>query len=149
MTSTLLERARRMEPDLVALRRDLHRHPELGFRETRTAGVVAERLEALGLHVRRAVGVTGVVADLENGAGPRVALRADMDALPIQEEGDHPYRSTAPGVMHACGHDAHTSGLVGAATLLVEASCRPGRCASSSSRRRRPRTRRAGAAPCA
>ena len=121
MAPTLLEHARGLERDLVALRRDLHRHPELGFRETRTSRVVAERLEGLGLAVRRDVAVTGVVAELDNGKGPTVALRADMDALPIQEEGEHDYRSRVPGVMHACGHDAHTSTLVGTATLLMAA----------------------------
>ena len=93
--------------------------------------MVAERLQALGLETRAGVALTGVVTDLDNGPGPSVALRADMDALPIQEEGEHDYRSTVPGVMHACGHDAHTSSLVGAATLLVAARQRgelpPGR----------------------
>lgn len=116
---TLLERARSLAPELVALRRDLHRHPELSFLEHRTSGVVAERLEALGLEVRRSVGKTGVLADIGSGRGPIVALRADMDALPIREEFEHDYGSTVPGVMHACGHDAHTAGLVGAARLLV------------------------------
>ncbi len=122
MTPTdLLQRARALAPALVALRRDLHRHPELGFQETRTAGVVAERLRALGLEPRTGVGRTGVVADIVGGPGPVVAVRADMDALPIQEspDTDEAYRSTVPGVMHACGHDAHTSGLVGAAELFV------------------------------
>ncbi len=117
---TLLERARSLAPDLVKLRRDLHRHPELSFREHRTAGVVADRLEAMGLQVQRNVGRTGVVAEITNGEGRIVALRADMDALPIQEEFEHDYGSTVPGVMHACGHDAHTAGLVGAARLLVD-----------------------------
>jgi amidohydrolase len=121
MTGTLLEESRRLEAELVRLRRDLHRNPELGFQETRTASLVAERLEALGLNVRRGVGVTGVVTDIDNGPGRRVALRADMDALPIQEEGEHDYRSSVPGVMHACGHDFHTASLLGAARLLVSA----------------------------
>lgn len=116
---TLLERARSLAPELVTLRRDLHRHPELSFLEHRTSGVVAERLEAMGLEVRRGVGKTGVVADVGSGEDPIVALRADMDALPIAEESEHDYASTVPGVMHACGHDAHTAGLVGAAHLLV------------------------------
>ena len=105
---------------MVALRRDLHRHPELSFQEHRTAELVAERLGSLGLVVLTGVGRTGVVGDLENGVGPTVALRADMDALPIQEAADHDYGSTVAGVMHACGHDAHTAGLLGAATLLSE-----------------------------
>ncbi|RMH18064.1 MAG: amidohydrolase [Gemmatimonadetes bacterium] len=120
MTQTLIDRATALGPDLVRLRRDLHRHPELGFREERTAALLADTVEALGYRVRRGVGRTGVVADLESGDGPTVALRADMDALPIQEVGEHEYRSQAPGVMHACGHDAHCAGLVGAARLLAE-----------------------------
>jgi amidohydrolase len=118
---TLLAEAHALAPDLVATRRELHRHPELGFEESKTSALVAARLAALGLPVKRGVGRTGVVAELSNGPGRRVALRADMDALPIQEEGEHDYRSTVPGVMHACGHDAHTSALLGAAKLLVEA----------------------------
>lgn len=118
--TALLSRARSFEDELVQLRRDLHQHPELAFNEHRTADVAAERAEALGLEVRRGVGITGVVAELRNGDGPTVALRADMDALPIHETNDVPYRSTVDGVMHACGHDAHVSMLVGAARLLVE-----------------------------
>jgi amidohydrolase len=118
---THLAEAHTLAGELVSTRRDLHRHPELGFNESRTSSLVAARLEALGLEVRRNVGITGVVAQLDNGPGLRVALRADMDALPIQEEGDHDYLSTVPGVMHACGHDAHMSSLLGAAKLLVHA----------------------------
>lgn len=117
----LLAAARALEPELVAIRRDLHRHPELAFQEHRTAAIGAERLAALGLEVRAGVGRTGVVADLRNGAGPVVALRADMDALPIQEAAAHDYASTVPGVMHACGHDGHVAGLLGAAELLARA----------------------------
>jgi IAA-amino acid hydrolase len=119
MTS-LLQHATAFREDLVAMRRDLHAHPELAFQEHRTADAAARAVEALGFRVRRAVGRTGVVAELGTG-GPIVALRADMDALPIQQAGDVPYRSTVPGVMHACGHDAHVSMLVGAARLLAEA----------------------------
>ena len=116
---TLMDRARSLAAELVELRRDLHRHPELSFQEHRTAAVVADRLTALGLTPRRGVGRTGVTADIENGKGPIVALRADMDALPIQEQPDHDYGSTVPNVMHACGHDFHTAGLIGAARLLI------------------------------
>lgn len=116
-----LSQAEEMAPELVEFRRDLHRHPELGFQEHRTSSRVAEALEGLGLPVRRGVGITGVVADIVNGEGPVIALRADMDALPIQEDADHEYASTVSGVMHACGHDGHTAGLVGAARLLLEA----------------------------
>ncbi len=118
--STILERASALAPELVALRRDLHRHPELSFQERRTAATAAARLEELGFQLRRGVGITGVVAELPGGPGATVALRTDLDALPIQEENDVDYRSTVPGVMHACGHDAHVSMLVGAATVLTE-----------------------------
>ena len=94
---------------LVETRRDLHRHPELAFQETRTARVVAERLEAAGLSPRRGVGGTGVAADPRGPAGGRILLRADMDALPLTEESDAPYASATPGVMHACGHDGHVA----------------------------------------
>jgi amidohydrolase len=103
----------------VSIRRDVHRHPELGFQEQRTAQLVAERLAALGITVRTGIGKTGVVGDLGAG-GPRIALRADMDALPIQEENEVPYASEVPGVMHACGHDTHVACLLGAAQLLAE-----------------------------
>jgi len=115
-----IERAKRLAPDLSALRRDFHRHPELAFREIRSGKVVAEKLKELGYEVRTGVGITGVVGELRNGPGPVVALRADMDALPIQEDAEHDYKSTVPGVMHACGHDAHMAGLLGAARLLAE-----------------------------
>lgn len=120
----LLEHARSLRDRMVDVRRDLHRHPELSFRERRTAGVVASALDALGLEVRTGVGRTGVVADLVVGDGPAVALRADMDALPIQEDADHDYGSTVPGVMHACGHDVHTAALLGTAEVLADAARR-------------------------
>ncbi|MEM7117688.1 MAG: amidohydrolase [Chloroflexota bacterium] len=96
--------------EMVEMRRDFHQHPELGFQETRTSGIVAERLSELGLEVQRGVAQTGVVGLLEGAKpGPTVLMRFDMDALPIQEENDVPYKSKNPGVMHACGHDAHTT----------------------------------------
>jgi amidohydrolase len=112
--------AEAMVPRLVETRRDLHRHPELSNREERTGKLVAERLRALGLdEVRYPVARTGVVGVLKGGLpGPAVALRADMDALPISEKPDTPYKSENAGVMHACGHDAHTSMLLGAAEVL-------------------------------
>ena len=116
-----LHHARSFHADLVRLRRDLHRHPELSFHEERTAATVAERLEALGFKPRRGVGGHGVVAEIGTEDGPVVALRADMDALPISETNDVEYRSTVEGVMHACGHDAHTTMLIGAARLLAAA----------------------------
>lgn len=119
--ATLIERARSFQEDLVTLRRDLHRHPELSFAEERTARRAADEARALGFAVREGVGRTGVVAELRNGPGPTVALRADMDALPIQEENEAEYRSMVPNVMHACGHDAHVAMVVGAARLLAEA----------------------------
>ena len=96
---------------LIQTRRDLHRHPELGFQEHRTAGIVAERLRAAGYEVRTGVAETGVVGTLHGGAGdgPTLLLRADMDALPIVEECSHDFTSTHAGVMHACGHDAHVA----------------------------------------
>jgi len=119
--TTLLRRAIAFEQELIALRRDLHRHPELAFCENRTAGIVADRTGGLGFRVRTGVGRTGVVAELGQG-GPVVALRADMDALPITESNDFEWRSATPGVMHACGHDAHVAMLVGAARLLADAA---------------------------
>ncbi|HUE76434.1 MAG TPA: amidohydrolase [Longimicrobiales bacterium] len=117
-----LRHARSIQADLVRLRRDIHRHPELSFREERTARMAADAAEAAGFAVRRGIGGTGVVAEIRNGDGPVVALRADMDALPIHETADVAYRSTVDGVMHACGHDAHTTMLIGAARLLSEAA---------------------------
>jgi amidohydrolase len=110
-----------LKDDLITLRRDLHAHPELGFEEYRTAEVVERHLRSLGLEPRRMAG-TGVVADLVGGAaeaGPVLLLRADIDALPLQEANDVPYRSENDGVMHACGHDAHTAMLLTAARVLV------------------------------
>jgi IAA-amino acid hydrolase len=118
---TLLQRATAFEPELVELRRHFHRYPELSFQEVQTSAECARRVEALGFVVTRNVGKTGVVAELKHGAGPVVALRADMDALPIQEQNDVDYRSTVPGVMHACGHDTHMTMLIGAARLLKQA----------------------------
>jgi len=109
--------------EITDTRRDLHAHPELAFEEVRTAQVVAERLRALGLEVRTGVGKTGVLATVKGGKpGPTVLLRADMDALPIQEENETPYRSQTPGKMHACGHDCHTAVLLGIAKRLVKES---------------------------
>ncbi len=105
------------EPDLVGLRRDLHAHPELSWTEHRTTDVVATQLEASGWRLQR-LSPAGLVADL--GTGERtIGLRADLDALPVQEVSEDPWRSTVPGVAHACGHDVHTSALVGAAHALA------------------------------
>jgi amidohydrolase len=102
-----------------SLRRDFHQHPELGFKEVRTAGIVAKELTALGLELHTGIAETGVVAILEGSKpGPVVLVRADMDALPIQEETGAPYASVNPGVMHACGHDGHTAILLTVARML-------------------------------
>jgi amidohydrolase len=115
----MLSRAQAILPRLVEIRRTLHQHPELSFREHQTARTIAGVLSELGLQSRTGVGKTGVVADMGEGR-PLAALRADMDALPIQEENDVPYASQNPGVMHACGHDMHMTALLGAAMLLKE-----------------------------
>jgi amidohydrolase len=115
----MIERARAIEDRLIRWRREIHMHPELGFEETRTAMLVARVLESLGYRVRTGVGRTGVVGERGTGS-PTVAIRADMDALPLQEENDVPYASRIPGVMHACGHDAHTAIALGVATLLAQ-----------------------------
>ena len=114
--------------ELIEIRRDLHAHPEIAFEETRTAAFIAERLRALGLEPRTGVGRTGVVATIRGARpGRTVLLRADMDALPMQEENDVPYRSRIDGRMHACGHDCHVAGLLGVARHLVrEAPSLPG-----------------------
>lgn len=107
-------------PALVALRRDIHAHPELGYQEHRTAALIAARLRAIGLEVHEGIGGTGVVGVLRNGTSPRtIGLRADMDALPIEEQNDHAWRSTAPGAFHGCGHDGHVAMLLGAAQHLA------------------------------
>ena len=107
-------------PGLVALRRDLHAHPELAFQEHRTAGIVAAALREIGLEVHEGMGGTGVVGVLRCGSGARsVGLRADMDALPILEQGEGPHISRFAGVHHGCGHDGHTAMLLGAARQLA------------------------------
>ncbi|MEE8334847.1 MAG: amidohydrolase [Candidatus Neomarinimicrobiota bacterium] len=114
------KRAAALEEKMTALRRDLHRHPELGFDVPRTAGIVAEIMKNLGLEVKTGVGKTGVVGDLKCGDGPTIALRADMDALPIQETGNLPFKSIYPGLMHACGHDGHTAILAITAEIIAD-----------------------------
>ena len=125
-----LSRLSSLLPELEALYTDVHAHPELSMQETRTAGLAAERLRAAGYDVTTAIGKTGVVGLLRNGAGPTVMLRADMDALPVEEATGLSYASkikatdregrTVP-VMHACGHDMHVAWLVGATTLFAQA----------------------------
>ena len=108
-------------PELIAIRHDLHKHPELGFEEKRTSGIVAGYLDRLGIEVHTGWARTGVVGVLRRGSSnSTIALRADMDALPVQERSNLEYRSTNEGVMHACGHDGHTAILLGAARYLAE-----------------------------
>jgi IAA-amino acid hydrolase len=115
----MLQRAQALRERLIEIRRAIHRQPELGFQEFKTAQLVTDTLTELGIRVEAGVGLTGVVGHLGEGE-PTIALRADMDALPIQELNDVPYASQVPGVMHACGHDAHVACLLGAAMLLAE-----------------------------
>ncbi len=116
----MLKESYHIQEDIIEWRRDFHMHPELGFQEFRTSSRVAEELEKLGYRVRRNVGRTGVVADLGDDNGNCFAIRADMDALPILEANEVPYKSQTEGNMHACGHDSHTAMLLGAAALLAK-----------------------------
>lgn len=120
----MFERARTLQEMTIALRREFHMNPELNFREFRTARRVAEELGKMGIEAQTGVGVTGVVARIGEG-GPVIGIRGDMDALPITEANDTPYKSQNPGVMHACGHDAHTAILLTVARLLNEMPNRP------------------------
>jgi hippurate hydrolase len=119
---SVVDRISAYADDLVAVRRDLHANPEIGFTEERTSDIVARLLAGWGIEVHRGIGKTGVVGVLQGRGGNyrRIGLRADMDALPIEEVADVPYRSNRPGVMHACGHDGHTTMLLGAARYLAE-----------------------------
>lgn len=117
----LKARAYALRDELIARRRDFHQNPELAFEEFRTAGIVAQELNALGLEVRTGVGKTGVIAILEGAVdGPTVLMRADMDALPILEENETAFASQQPNKMHACGHDGHTAIGLGVAKVLAE-----------------------------
>jgi len=119
--TVIREATRRIEAHLIEVRRDIHAHPELGFEEVRTAGVVARELAAMGIEHRTGVGRTGVVGIIKGARpGPTVAIRADMDALPIHEQTGQPFASTIPGKMHACGHDIHTATLLGVSAVLKE-----------------------------
>jgi amidohydrolase len=114
----MLKQAHALTEEIIEWRRDFHMHPETGFDVHRTAGIVADELERLGYRVRRGIGKTGVVADLGEGH-PLVAIRADMDALPLQEMNDFEYKSTYDGKMHACGHDSHTAMALAAANIFA------------------------------
>ncbi len=121
----MLNRAKELQTKLVDYRHDFHKNPEVGFNEVRTSAKVAETLATLGWRVKKNIGKTGVVAEL--GAGlPIIAIRADMDALPMQEDNKVEYVSQNPGVMHACGHDAHTAILLGVAEILSNEDSLPG-----------------------
>lgn len=124
MKTRILDQAHNLQEQLIHWRRDIHMHPEIGFHEHRTARLVADTLQEMGLDVETGIGKTGVVARLGSGT-PAVGLRADMDALRIQEANDVPYASRVPGLMHACGHDAHTAMLLGAARILSQDKNRP------------------------
>ncbi|MDE0635119.1 MAG: amidohydrolase [Candidatus Poribacteria bacterium] len=119
MKDIIFEQCHQHYNDIVTIRRDIHQHPELRFDVERTAGIAADALNTLGISVKTGIGKTGVVGDLEvSGATKRIALRADMDALPIQEQTDVPYKSKIDGKAHLCGHDAHTAMLIGTARIL-------------------------------
>src|SRR5260370_26939623 len=131
--SSVLQPLDAISPDLDALYRDLHEHPELSSREAKTAAKLAEGMRRVGYEVQTGVGGNGVVAVLKNGAGPAVLIRTDMDALPVEEKTGLPYASKATSpdpagkivpVMHACGHDVHMTSWIGAATLLAQAKDR-------------------------
>jgi amidohydrolase len=128
LTPTIVSKIQALEPKVVAWRRDIHQHPELGNREVRTAKLVADHLRSLGIEVQEKVAHTGVVGILRGGRpGPVVLLRADMDALPVTERANVPFKSTARstyngqevGVMHACGHDTHVAILMGVAEVFA------------------------------
>jgi len=120
--TTPVERIRAFHPELTALRRDIHAHPELAFQESRTAGIVAERLKGWGIEVHTGIAKTGVVGTIrgKKQGGRAIGLRADMDCLPIHENNDFPHKSKNEGRMHACGHDGHTTMLLGTARYLAE-----------------------------
>lgn len=113
-----LEKATEIEDEIIAWRRAIHANPELGFEEFKTAQLVLDALTEMGVEAQAGVGETGVVARIGNGEGRKIGIRADMDALPLQEDMDLPFKSTVPNKMHACGHDAHTAMLLGVAKVL-------------------------------
>src|ERR1700759_3110121 len=120
-TTAIREITQRIEPALIEIRRDIHANPELAFEEVRTAGVVAAELTRLGIEHQTGIAKTGVVGLIKGGRpGPVLAIRADMDALPIEEKTGLPFASTKQGLMHACGHDIHTTTLLGVAGVLKE-----------------------------
>ena len=118
ISQEIMQKALALHPQIREWRRTIHRYPELGFTEVKTARLVSKVLDDLGIEAKTGVAKTGVVGQIEGTTGLTVGLRADMDALPIQEENGTEFDSQRPGLMHACGHDAHTAMLMGAATIL-------------------------------
>ncbi len=116
----VIDQLKERQEEMTAWRRDLHAHPEIAFEEWRTAKVVAEKLKSFGVEVTTGLAGTGVVGTLSTGEGPAIGLRADMDALSMEEENTFAHKSVHPGKMHACGHDGHTTMLLGAAKYLAE-----------------------------
>ncbi len=117
----VIDRIAGYHDEMTAWRRDFHAHPEIGFEEVRTSGIVAEKLKSWGIEVERGFGKTGLVGIIHGKPGnKKIGLRADMDALPMEEQNDFAHRSTIPNRMHACGHDGHTTMLLGAARYLAE-----------------------------
>lgn len=117
----MLDNAQTIKDFIIRVRRDIHQHPELGYQESNTSKYVAARLDELGVAYKTGFAKTGIVAEITKGEGPTVLVRADMDALPIQEETGLAFQSKIPGVMHACGHDTHTAMVLGAVKLLKDA----------------------------
>ena len=122
MKIKIREEIKNIKDEIYAIRRHFHRYPELSFKEFNTAETISEHLDKLGISHKKGVGKTGVVGEITFGPGPTIALRADMDALPIQEENNLDYKSLNDGVMHACGHDGHMAILLGAANALSKNS---------------------------
>ncbi len=123
MSINILPEIQDISHHIIRTRRDIHQHPELGFQEFRTSALVSKRLSTMGIEVETGVGKTGVVGTLKGAKkGPMIIMRADMDALPMQETGDFPFKSQTDGVMHACGHDGHVALLLGAAEILSSQS---------------------------
>jgi len=116
---TVIKEIKQFHDEMTEWRRDIHQHPELKFEEFRTADLVAAKLEEFGIEIHRGLAKTGVVGTIRNGDGPSIGLRADMDALPLEEKNTFKHASSNPGKMHACGHDGHTAMLLGAAKHLA------------------------------
>ena len=116
---TIINKINEFHDEMTSWRRDIHQHPELKYEENRTSGLVAAKLEEFGIEIHRGLAKTGVVGTIRNGEGPAIGLRADMDALPLQEKNTFDHSSSNPGKMHACGHDGHTAMLLGAAKYLA------------------------------